>query len=102
VRRWRVKRWRRRVARQRQLEDERRRRRDKWGAASCNNQMAKKRSRQSHEAEAAAVGQQGQRDDQLANKRQTGEAYKRQMRGEASADKRWRSAERMRGGGSAT
>ena len=44
--------------------------------------------------------QQGQRDNQLANKRQTGgEVYKRQTGGEALADKRRRSAERMRGGG---
>ena len=73
--------------RQRRLEDERRRRRDKWGAASCDNQMAKKRSRQSREAEAAAARQQGRCDNQLANKRQTGEAYKRQTGGEASADR---------------
>jgi hypothetical protein len=63
--------------------------------------MAKKRSRQSHKAEAAAAQQQGQHDNQLANKRQTGEAYKRQTGGEASADKRRRSAERTRGGGGA-
>jgi hypothetical protein len=31
-----------------------------------------------------------------------GEAYKRQMGGDASADKRWRSAERTRGGGGTT
>ncbi len=36
--------------------------------------------------------QQGQRDNQLENKRQTG--------GEASADKRWWSVERTRGDGS--
>jgi hypothetical protein len=63
--------------------------------------MAKKRLRQSHEAEAAAARQQGQRHNQLANKRQLGEAYKRQMGGEASADKRRRSAKRTRGGGGA-
>jgi hypothetical protein len=46
------------------------------------------------------VRQQGQRDNQLANKRQTGgEVYKRQTGGEALVDKRWWSAERMRGGG---
>ena len=43
------RRW--RVARQRRLEDERRRRCDKWGIVSCNNQMAKKRLRQRREAE---------------------------------------------------
>jgi hypothetical protein len=62
---------RRRVARQRRLEDESRWRRDKWGIASCDNQMAKKRSRQSHEAKSAAARQQGQRDNQLVIKRQT-------------------------------
>ena len=67
-----------------------------------NNHTAKKRSKQSCEADAAAARQQGQRDNQLANKRQTGgEAYKRQTGGEASADKRRRSAERMRGGSGA-
>ena len=60
-RRFERRRW--RVARQRRLEDERRRRRDKWGVASCNNQMAKKRSRQSREAELAAAQQQGRRDN---------------------------------------
>ena len=51
------------------------------------------------EAESAAVGQQGRRDNQLAKKRPTGgEAYKRQKGGEASADKRRRSTKRMRGG----
>jgi len=39
------------IARQRRLEDERRWRRIKWGVASCDDQMAKKRSRQSREAE---------------------------------------------------
>jgi hypothetical protein len=67
VRRQRVKMRRRRIARQRRLEDERRRRCDKWGLVSCDNQMAKKRSRQSREAEVA--GQQGRRDNQHANKR---------------------------------
>ena len=70
------------------------------GHASYDNQMAKKRSWQSCEAESAAAQQQRQHDNQLANKRQTGgEVYKRQMGGEALADKRRRSAERMRGGG---
>ena len=97
-----VERWRRHVARQRQLEDEWRRWRNKWGIVSCNNQMAKKRSRQSREAESAVVQQQGRRDNQLANKRQMGgEAYKRQTGGEASSDKMRRSAERTRGGGGA-
>ena len=76
------------IARQRQLEDERRWRRDKWGVASCDNQMAKKRLMQSCKAESAtaAARQQGRRDNQLANNRQTGrEAYKRQTGGEASA-----------------
>ena len=49
--------------RQSRLEDERRRRRDKWGIATCDNQMAKKRSRQSCEAEAAAAQQQGRHDN---------------------------------------
>jgi len=103
MRRQRVERRRRRVARQRRLEDEWRRRRNKWGVVSCDNQMAKKRSRQSREAESAAAQQQGRRDNQLANKRQTGgEAYKRQTGGEESADKTRRSAERTRGGGGAT
>ncbi len=85
------------------LEDESRRRRNKWGVASCNNQMAKKRSRQSCEVELVAARQQGRRDNQLANKRQMGgEAYKRQTGGEASADKRRRSNQRKRGGGSMT
>jgi len=58
--------------------------------------MTKKR-RQSREAT------QGRRDNQLANKRQTGgEVNKRQTGGEASADKRRQSAERTRGGGGAT
>ncbi len=71
--------------RQRLLEDKRRWRRDKWGVASCDNHMAKKRSRQSCEAESAAERQQGQRDNQLANKRQTGgEAYKTNGRGGVS------------------
>jgi len=56
--------------RQRRLEVERRQRRDKWGVASCDNQMAKKRSRQSREAESAAAQQQGRRNNQPANKRQ--------------------------------
>jgi len=44
--------------------------------------MATKRMRQCHEAELAAALQQGQRDNQLANKRQTGgEAYKTNGRG---------------------
>ena len=82
-RRFERRRW--RVARQRRLEDERQRRRDKWGVASCNNQMAKKRSRQSREAELAAARQQVRRDNQLANKRQTGgEAYKTNGRGGVS------------------
>jgi len=60
-------------------EDERRRRCDKWGVASCDNQLAKKRLRQSCKAESATEQQQGQHDNQLANKRQTGgEAFKRQ------------------------
>ena len=85
MRRQRVERRRRRIARQRRLEDERRRQRDKWGVASCNNQMAKKRSRQSREAELAAARQQVRRDNQLANKRQTGgEAYKTNGRGGVS------------------
>ena len=47
--------------------------------------MAKKRSRQSREVESAAEQQQGQRDNQLANKRQTGgEAYKTNGRGGVS------------------
>ncbi len=102
MRRRRIKRQRWSVARQRRLEDERRRRHDKWGTASCDNQMAMKRSRQSCKAEAAAARQQGQRDNQLANKMQTGEVYKRQTGGEASADKRRRSTKRTRGGGGAT
>ena len=58
VMRWRcAKRQRRRIARQKRLEDERRRRRNKWGIASCDNQMVKKRSRQSREAESAASRQ---------------------------------------------
>jgi hypothetical protein len=63
--------------------------------------MAKKRLRQSCEVESAAARQQGQRDNQLANKRQTGgEAYKRQTGGEAaSADMRQLSADRTRGSG---
>jgi len=66
----------------------------------CDNQMAKRRSRQSREAESLAARQQGQRDNQLANKRQTGgEVYTRETGGEASADKRRRSNERTRGGG---
>jgi len=65
--------------------------------------MAKKRSRQSREAELAAVRQQGRRDNQLAKKRRTGgEAYNRQKGGEASADKRQRSAERTRGSSGTT
>ena len=89
MRRRHIERRRRRVARQRRLEDKRRRRHDKWGVVSCDNQMAKKRSRQSREAESASVQQQGRRNNQLANKRQMGgEAYKRQTEGEASADKR--------------
>ena len=65
--------------------------------------MVKKGSRKSCEAESAAARQQGRRDSQLANKRQTGgEAYKKQKGGEASADKRQRSAERTRGGGGMT
>ena len=89
--------------RQRWLEDERWRRLNKWGVASCNNQMANKWLRQSCEAELAAAQQQGRRDNQLANKRQTGgEVYKRQTGGEASADKRRWSTERMRGGGGTT
>ena len=84
-RRRRVARWRRRVVRQRRLDDKRRKRRHKWGVARCNNQMAKKRSRQSREAESAAARQQGRRDSQLANKRQTGgEAYKTNGRGGVS------------------
>jgi hypothetical protein len=64
---------------------------------------ANKWLRQSCEAELAAALQQGRRDNQLANKRQTGgEVYKRQTGGEASADKRRRSTERMRGGGGTT
>jgi hypothetical protein len=98
-----VERRRRHVARQRRLEDESRWRRDKWGVASCDNQMAKKRSRQSRKAESAAARQQGRHDNQLAKKRRMGgEAYKRQKEGEASADKRQRSAERTRGGGGTT
>jgi hypothetical protein len=58
------------IARQRRLEVERRQRRDKWGVASCDNLMAKKRLRQSREAEWVAARQQGRRDNQLANKRQ--------------------------------
>ena len=55
------------------------------------------------EAELAVAGQQGRRDNQLAKKRRAGgEAYKRQKGGEASADKRRRSAKRMRGGGGTT
>jgi hypothetical protein len=73
------------------------------GVESCDNQMVKKRLRQSCEAKVAAAQQQRQRNNQLANKRQMGgEAYKRQTGGEASVDKRRRSAERTRGGGSAT
>ena len=103
VRRRHVKRRRQRVAKQRQLEDERRLRRNKWGVARCDNQMAKKNSRKSRKAEAVAAGQQERRNNQLANKRQTGsEAYNRQTGGEVSADKRHWSAKRMRGGGGAT
>jgi hypothetical protein len=103
VRRQRVKRRRWHVARQRRLEDKRQQRCDKWGIASCDNQMTKKRLRQICEAEAEAVQQHGQRNNQLANKWQTrGEAYKRQTGGEASADKRWWSTERTRGGGVST
>ena len=61
--------------------------------------MAKKRSRQSREAESAAARQQGRRDNQLANKRQREGRHTRQTGGEASVDKRRRSAERTRGGG---
>jgi len=50
-----VERRRRHVTRQMQLEDERRRRCNKWGVASCDNQMGKKRSRHSREAEVAAA-----------------------------------------------
>jgi hypothetical protein len=50
-------------------EDERRRRCDKWGVASCDNQLAKKRLRQSCKAESVTKQQQGRRDNQLANKR---------------------------------
>jgi len=53
--------------------------------------------------ESAAARQQGRLNNQLANKRQMGgDAYKRQTGGEASVDKRRRSAERMRGGSGAT
>ena len=69
VRRRHVERRRRRVARQRWLEDERWQRHDKWGLASGDNQMTKKRPRQSREVEVGAAGQQGRRDNQLANKR---------------------------------
>jgi len=68
-----------------------------------NNHMAKKRSRQSCEADAAAARQQRQRYNQLANRRQTGgKGYKRQTGGEASEDKRRRSTERIRGSGGTT
>jgi Flp pilus assembly protein TadB len=46
------------------------------------------------EQEVAVVGQQGQHDNQLVNKRQTG--------GEASVDRRQQSIKRMRGNGSTT
>ena len=60
-------------------EDERRRRCNKWGVASCDNQLAEKRLRQSCKADSATEQQQRRRDNQLANKRQTGgEAFKRQ------------------------
>ena len=59
VRRWHIKRWRQRVTRQRRLEDERRRQRDKWLVASWDNQMAKQRLRQSCKAELVVAQQQG-------------------------------------------
>jgi hypothetical protein len=43
VRQWRFEKQRWHVARQSWLEDERRRRHNKWGVASCDNQMAKER-----------------------------------------------------------
>jgi len=79
------------VARQRRLEDERRRQRDKWGIATCDNQMAKKRLRQSREAESAAARQQGRRNNHLANKRQT--------KGEGTSVKWEGRHQRTRGGG---
>jgi hypothetical protein len=82
---------RRRVERRRRLEVERRQQRDKWGVTSRNNQMAKKRSRQSREAESAAARQQGQCDNQLANKRQ--------REGRRTRGKREGRRQRTRGGG---
>jgi hypothetical protein len=77
MRRGRAERRRRRIARQTEVA---RGREAVVGIASCDNQMAKKRSGQSRKAESVAARQQGRRNNQLANKRQTGgEAYKRQM-----------------------
>ena len=45
------------VVRQRQLENKRWQWHDKWGIESCNNQIAKKSSTHSHEAESAAAQQ---------------------------------------------
>ena len=66
------RRW--RIARQMWLEDKRWHWCNKWGVASWDNQMAKKKSRQSCEAESAAVPQQSS----------------------------WRSTKRTRGGGGMT
>ena len=110
MRRQRVERRRWRIVRQRRLKDKRRQRHDKWSVVSCNNQMAKKRSRQSRKAESLAGQQQGRRNNQLENREVS--ADKRQTGAEASADKRrwgligrgWAfrgggRVERIRGGG---
>ena len=74
VMRWQcVERRRWRITRQRRLEDKRQRRCNKCGIVSCNNQMAKKRSRQRRDAEsgfgATTGATQQQAGKQEANRR---------------------------------